>query len=92
MTFMKKIFVLLAIGWASMPMFAQTGSNYREIMDIFTNEIKEKYYNFRDSCNKVYADAIRGEWKSQTAEEAVQKPKDEKFTPLKVELPADNTA
>lgn len=92
MTFMKKIFVLLAIGWAGMPMFAQTGSNYREIMDIFTNEIKEKYYNFRDSCNKVYADAIRGEWKSQTAEEAVQKPKDEKFTPLKVELPADNTA
>lgn len=92
MTSIKRIFILLAMGLINMPMSAQTGSSYREIMDIFTNEIKEKYYSFRDSCNQAYADAIRGEWKSQTAEKAVQRPKDEKFTPLKVELPADNAA
>ena len=89
MNIIRKTITLIAIGLICIPTSAQIDKSYREIMDIFTNEIKEKYYNFRDSCNKVYADAIRGEWKKQSAEEVVQKPKDEKFTPLKVELPAE---
>ena len=89
MTFMKRTFVLLAIAFMfSNSVWAQETSSYADIYWIFVNEIKEKYYNFRDSCNKVYADAIRGEWKSQTAGEIVAKPKDEKFTPLRVKLPA----
>lgn len=92
MTSMKRIFVLLAIAFVfSNSILAQETLSYADIYRIFVNEIKEKYYNFRDSCNQVYADAIRGEWKSQTAGEAIQKPKDEKFTPLRVKLPADNT-
>ena len=93
MTSMKRTFVLLAIAFMfSNSVWAQKSSSYADIYRIFVNEIKEKYYNFRDSCNQVYADAIRGEWKSQTAGETVQKPKDEKFTPLRVKLPAKDAA
>ena len=51
MNIIRKTITLIAIGLICIPTSAQIDKSYREIMDIFTNEIKEKYYNFNNWCN-----------------------------------------
>lgn len=78
---MRKKCLLLFIWIGSCAALAQTNPFLNDF-NKFKNGIQSDYRKFLDEANRNYAKLLRGEWKEQSSEQPLQRPKDKEPVPV----------
>lgn len=86
---MKKISLIILLYILAMQVSAQR--DFKAEYEAFVNQSRKEYGNFRDKCNRDYAEFMRQAWESFSCRKPIARPKEKPAPPIPVirELPPD---